>query len=158
MKCSGCSCDCNGEWHTLQSQKKKLKKRLSQILLKVKCGFRFAIGSQTQEDITMESGNFPFGISILQQIHLSVMQLQANIDTNTKETGKIQIHVWSLHLPHFWSPDRGTTITHAALIDDLEPVLCVPPLFSLSLLFSFNPSLAERYDSCCENSVCHQIS
>lgn len=106
-----CSCDCNGEWHTLQSQRKKLKKRQSQILLKVTCGFRFAVGSQTREDITMESGNFPFGIPILQQIHLSVMLLQAIIDTNTKETGKIQIRIWSLNLPHFWSPDKGTTIT-----------------------------------------------
>lgn len=46
-----------------------------------------------REDITMESGNFPFGIPILQQIHLSVMLLQAIIDTNTKETAKIQMRI-----------------------------------------------------------------
>lgn len=111
MKYSGCSCGCNGEWHTLQRQKKKREEKTSQILLKVRCGFRFAAGSQTRKDISRDLGNFPFGFYISQQIPFSVKQLQENLDLNTKEMGKNQF--WSLHLPYFWSPDKGTTLTSA---------------------------------------------
>lgn len=113
MKDSGSSCGCKGEWNTLQRQEKKKKKtRPSQILLKFRYGFRFAAGSQSQKNISMEFGNFPFGIYILQQIPFSVKQLQENLDLNIKGMGKIQIQIWSLHLPHFWS-NRGTTLTSA---------------------------------------------
>lgn len=110
MKYSGCSCGCNGEWHTLQRQKKnKREGKTSQILLKVRCGFRFADGSQTRKDISRDLGNFSFGIYISQLMPFSVKQLQENLDLNTKEMGKIQF--WSLHLPYFWSLYRGTTLT-----------------------------------------------
>lgn len=64
MRYYGCSCGCNRVAHTLQRSKKKEKKkkgektRPSQILLKVRCGFRFADGSQTQNIIIRSLGLF----------------------------------------------------------------------------------------------------
>lgn len=61
---------------TSSKDRKKWMRSPSQIILKIRCGFRFAAGNQTQKDIGVEPGNFPFGIYILQQILFSVEQLQ----------------------------------------------------------------------------------
>lgn len=80
-------------------------------------------------------GIFHLGSLFYSRFILSVMQLQANIDMNTKETGKIQIHVWSLHLPHFWCPDRGTTITSAVHRWSGASAMSSSSFFPLSLMF-----------------------
>lgn len=82
MKSYSRSCGCSREWHTLRGH---TRKRSTQILLKVRCGFRFAAGSQTQELRSRDCGILPLRINILQQISFSIKWLQENFDLNTKE-------------------------------------------------------------------------